>query len=564
VNYWKNIKIKKNKNKESKIMDYQRLILPAKGKVCDDAIYIKQRIPNYTGNPLIEALPPILTTKEAMKKLAHYPVYNESMRNLPDDLRYQLLEDIVQFFTPLNIHLDLERRISRVIRTGLIERNPMKTIFWQKNGQRAKKVSQDSISQYGDDDDFHSTSAYGFNAVGISGIGKSLTFMRILRLFPQVIHHSEYYGQKFTFSQIVWLKLDCPFDGGLKGLCINFFQTIDSILGTSYHKNYASKSRNTDEMLPYMALVAANHGIGVLVIDEIQRLSLAKSGGIEKMLNFFVQLVNTVGVPVILVGTYKSLSVFEGNFSQMRRGTGQGDLVWDRMKHDKEWELFVKAMWQFQYTRQVCSLDKNPQLTEVLYDETQGITDLAVKAYMLAQERAIETKKELVDAPIIRSVCHDKFRMLRPALEALKSKTKNALTNFEDAYPKFLEQFIKEPEDSAKNNPSEPLQISGEITSDPQIRSLLNKNKESENSNKSISKKDGDIANNSVTDSLVNLDVWLEKVGDKNQSYEEKKALLPSIFTSLEIKTNKSVHALLNEAGFIRSGSEFMAGGNSI
>jgi hypothetical protein len=30
-----------------------------------------------------------------------------------------------------------------------------------------------------------------------------------------------------------------------------------------------------------------------------------------------------------------------------------------------------------------------------------GITDLAVKAYMLAQERAIGTKKELVDASII-------------------------------------------------------------------------------------------------------------------------------------------------------------------
>jgi hypothetical protein len=221
-------------------MDYQRLILPTKGKVCN-AIYLKQQIPIYAGNPLIEALLPILTTNQAMKILAHYPVYNESMRNLPDEIRYHLLEDIVKFFTPLNIHLDLERRISRVIRTGLIERNPIKTMFWQGNGQRSRKVSENSISQYGDDDDFHSTSAYGFNIVGISGIGKSLAVERILRLYPQVIHHCEYEGKKFTFSQIVWLKIDCPFDGGLKGLCINFFQTVDIILGTSYHKNYASK-----------------------------------------------------------------------------------------------------------------------------------------------------------------------------------------------------------------------------------------------------------------------------------------------------------------------------------
>jgi len=546
-------------------MNYQQIPLPVKGKV-RNAIYCDQRIQNYKNNPLIEALPRILTTKEALQKLAHYPDYDESMRKLPDEQRYHILEDIVRFFTPLNIHIDLERRISRVIRTGYIERNPLKAAFWKENGKRASKVNEGSISQYGDDDDdFHSTSAYGFNMVGISGIGKSLAVERVLRLYPQVINHSKYKNQNFTFSQIVWLKIDCPFDGGLKGLCINFFQTVDSILGTSYHKNYGSKSRNTDEMLPYMALVAANHGIGVLVIDEIQRLSLAKSGGVEKMLNFFVQVVNTVGVPVILVGTYKSLSVFDGNFSQMRRGTGQGDLVWDRMKLDKEWHLFVKALWHFQYTRKVCSLDDKPELVEVLYKETQGITDLAVKAYMLAQERAIETKKELVDASIIRSVCRDKFRILRPALEALKSKTKNALTRFEDAYPQFLEQFIN---DSVKpDSTSKPPQIEGEISNDPQIRNILNNNKPPKNTKKSLPKPEDISTNENNSDSLTNLEDWLKKISKKAlppDSSSGKKALLPSILDALEVKTNKSIHAALNEAGFIRSGSEFISGGKSL
>jgi hypothetical protein len=47
-----------------------------------------------------------------------------------------------------------------------------------------------------------------------------------------------------------------------------------------------------------------------------------------------------------------------------------------------------------------------------------GITDLAVKAYMLVQERAIESGKELIIASIIRSVCKDKFKIIRPALDA--------------------------------------------------------------------------------------------------------------------------------------------------
>jgi len=54
-----------------------------------------------------------------------------------------------------------------------------------------------------------------------------------------------------------------------------------------------------------MARVAAIHGVGVLVIDEINRLSGSSSGGAASMLSFFVQLTNSLGIPVVLVGTYK-------------------------------------------------------------------------------------------------------------------------------------------------------------------------------------------------------------------------------------------------------------------
>lgn len=222
-------------------MDYQKLILPTRVKPVR-AIYRQNTIPTYVGNPMIDALPRILSTEEVMTELAYYPDYDDSMRELPAHERYHLLEDVVRFFTPLNVHIDLERRFSRVIRAGYIERNPMKTKFWHDNGKRSVKVNANSFSQYGNEDDFHSTSAFGFSIIGISGIGKSLAVERVIRLYPQIIHHIKYHERKFTFSQIVWLKLDCPFDGSLKGLCINFFQAVDMLLGTSYHKNYGARA----------------------------------------------------------------------------------------------------------------------------------------------------------------------------------------------------------------------------------------------------------------------------------------------------------------------------------
>jgi hypothetical protein len=195
-------------------------------------------------------------------------------------------------------------------------------------------------------------------------------------------------------------------------------------------------------MLPNMALAAANHFLGVLVIDEIQRLSSARSGGADRMLNFFVQLVNTIGVPVVLIGNYKALSVLSGDFSQMRRGAGQGDLIWDRMARDEQWRLFVESLWRLQYTQQVCRLEDNPSLADALYDETQGITDLAVKVYMFAQERAIDSGREKITASVIRSAARDKLGIPRAILDALKTNDRRVLEQYEDVYPTRLKHRL--------------------------------------------------------------------------------------------------------------------------
>lgn len=405
------------------------------------ALYREPETEDYAGNPLIEALPPVLTAEQAMMQLAHYPPYAENQRKAPDHIRYHLIQNGMRFFAPLDIHLDLERRFSCLMRVGYAGRNPLAIGFWEELAARV-----DDCSQYAELSQVRRRqwpiTASGFSIVGMSGVGKSFSVERILSLYPQVIHHSQYRGCGFTHSQITWLKLDCPFDGNTKGLCIEFFKAIDGLLGTNYRRNYAGGRRLQDEMLADMSLVAANHCLGVLVIDEIQRLSQAKSGGAERMLNFFVQLVNTIGVPVVLIGTYKALAILSGEFSQMRRGTGQGDLIWDRMAQDEQWQLFIESLWRFQYTRKRRMLNDDPALSATLYDETQGIADLAVKLYMFAQERAIESGKEDLTSAVIRSAARDKLRLPKPVLDALRLGDKRVLERFEDVYPPTLSTYL--------------------------------------------------------------------------------------------------------------------------
>lgn len=426
--------------KPDPMSDTPRRILIVKGRTVR-AEYRATGIPDYDGNPLIEALPPVLTDDQATVRLAHYPRYDESRRRAPDHIRYHLIQNGLRCFIPLDIHLDLQRRFSCLIRVGYAGRNPLAAGFWKR---LATKI--ETFDQYGDQwqtPDVSST-AVGFNIVGISGVGKSHSVERILNLYPQVIHHGRYHDRSFINAQVVWVKLDCPFDGSAKGLCVNFFQALDDMLGTNYQRNYARSRRTADEMLPNMALAAANHFLGVLVIDEIQRLSSARSGGADRMLNFFVQLVNTIGVPVVLIGNYKALSVLSGDFSQMRRGSGQGDLIWDRMARDEQWQLFVESLWRLQYTQQVCWLEDDPSLADALYDETQGITDLAVKAYMFAQERAISSGRERITASVIRSAARDKLGIPRAVLDAFKTNDRRVLEQYEDVYPSQIKQRLSE------------------------------------------------------------------------------------------------------------------------
>ncbi|GAF55087.1 transposon Tn7 transposition protein TnsC [Psychrobacter sp. JCM 18901] len=66
-----------------------------------------------------------------------------------------------------------------------------------------------------------------------------------------------------------------------------FFRAIDQALDSNYEKKYALKRHSIETLLNLMRQISNHHAIGLLVIDEIQHLSVNKSGGAEKMLNFF-------------------------------------------------------------------------------------------------------------------------------------------------------------------------------------------------------------------------------------------------------------------------------------
>ncbi|MBH9968631.1 AAA family ATPase [[Bacillus] enclensis] len=386
-----------------------------------EAVYKEQHINEYAGNPLIEALPPIMSVFEAYEKMQCLPPYDERERELSEELRYHMLFRLQTFFQPVSKHIELERRISRLIRSGYLTRNPLHI-------NETKFLRGERIP----------TSSSSFTLMGFSGIGKSTAIESVLSLYPQVLLHREPVNR----IQVVWLKLNCPHDGSIKTLCMDYFMKMDEIMGTNYFKKFGNPRNNIGSLVIQMGRVARIHCLGVLIIDEIQHLLTAKDKGSEKMMNFFVTLINEIGIPVLLIGTMRARAILQQDFRQARRGSGIGDMVWEHMKPDGDWDTFVEEMWKYQWTKKQAELTDNIRTT--IYDESQGIIDIAVKLFSLAQSRAIETGNEIITPEAIRRVGKEDLKLVQPMLKALRSGLETRISKYEDITPLNLIGFLEQ------------------------------------------------------------------------------------------------------------------------
>jgi len=253
------------------------------------AAYQTAKLSVYQGNPLIEALPPLNSFIDDLSAL------KDSLRCSAEDIHsdgveraHNICRIIDDFFQPLSQHIQLHERISLMIRGGYVGRNP-ETGDWARHIQNGyERVISGDLKAIKFTE--VSSTAQSMTLIGCSGNGKTTAMKQLLSLYPQVIYHPDR-----NLEQVVYLKIDCSHDGSLKELCLNFFRAMDRALGTSnYEKQYSmSKRPSIETLLAAMAQVANTHALGVLIIDEIQHLSRSRSGGSEKMLNFFVTFCKT-------------------------------------------------------------------------------------------------------------------------------------------------------------------------------------------------------------------------------------------------------------------------------
>lgn len=396
------------------------------------AQYEQSPVLAYRGNPLVETLPPIKSDSDWLDQLLTLPAFSEVQLEDEAYLRSYSVSELKDAFIPSDRHLALARRLDQVIRSGYRKRNPLQP-------QRAEilQVTYSQAQQSGEARKIvfdESKPICSYSLIGVSGVGKSTSIESVLAAYPQYILH-----EKLNLFQVVWLKVECPKDGSVKELAINILRAFDRVLGTRHAPESASNVNTTflTNKVNHLAMV---YSLGILVLDELQNLSVKKSGGREEMLNWFQELVNELRLPVVLLGTFKARSILQLDVRHSRRNTISGSATWRPMGLGPEFSLLLENLWAYQWLRSPGEL--TPELVKTIYEETQGVNAFMVDMFIIAQLYALRTGKESITPELFKYVARTEFEPLQPFLNALRSKDPNRLKKFEDALSYDIDELI--------------------------------------------------------------------------------------------------------------------------
>jgi hypothetical protein len=266
-------------------------------------------------------------------------------------------------------------------------------------------------------------------------MGKSTTVEAALASYPQYILH-----ESLDLHQVVWLKVECPKDGSVKDAALNILRAFDEVLGTQH-------APRTHDNVPLSHLtnrikdLARAHFLGVLVLDELQNVSVRKSGGREELLNWFQELVNELKLPLIVLGTFKARAVLQLDARHSRRAGVLGGATWRPLTRGPEFDLLVEALWTFQWLREPGELTEEFKAT--VFKETQGVVAFIVDFFMVTQLHALSHAKETLTPEMYSHVARTEFEFLQPLLNALRSKQPNRMAKFEDVESYDIDEIIE-------------------------------------------------------------------------------------------------------------------------
>lgn len=420
------------------------------------AVYEPQKLARMVGNIFIEALPRALSDAEVLNSLSLEPDFSTEQRQWDNHLRVQQVKSLANFMVPLDRHLELARMLDTMLREGYVGRGPRTKEFVEKlqNSYLLQKEGK-TFTQAADTIGSQDSAAL----IGVPGMGKSTTARRWLAQYPRVIVHED-----MDVVQVTYIHVDMSSDGAsVKALAIAIISQLDQLLPEyGYHKLYLQSTghTSTESLIHTAARLLTIHHVGLLVADEVQNLAGSPKGA-QTVMTELVTMCNTLNVPILFIGTNKASKVLGVDLRSARRAIGgfgswgpmprfdAGESVPGTVDEDSEWARFVQILWLYQWVREPIALTKD--MLDYLYSRTQGIIDLVIKLFAIAQVRAIVYNLETLSEELLEQVYQEDFKLLHEAIDAMANGDAKAYEKFADVRPLDFEGQVQQHQARARS-----------------------------------------------------------------------------------------------------------------
>lgn len=359
----------------------------------EKAKYHKAILPEYQGNPFIEALPPKASREIVMDAFSYYPELDKEIRAHPDPLvREEYTVRLKTLRQPLPIYYDCFRAIEVAIKTSYSAKNPLSPTTAQFLHYPVDERPE--IEPY---TGYFEPKGDGITLVGKSGVGKSSMLEQILNYFPNVIEHDVYNEHIMEHRrQIVWLKVDCPNNSSVRDLCEEILASLDMSIGHEQTKPESTIGKLTRQIEQKIK----SNFLGILVIDEMQRLVFRRTGGENNLLNFLHSLVNKLGVPIFFCANPPFNETLAKTLKAARRAESGGYFEMESLKRDSTgWEYFVNELWDLHWTNITTELTDD--LNDKLFELSVGNLDMAHRIYRDAQRLVIGSGDERINIAVL-------------------------------------------------------------------------------------------------------------------------------------------------------------------
>jgi hypothetical protein len=372
----------------------------------------------YRGNPLIGALGPIRTKEQIRDLLTVKPAYDPAERRLPAHLRPHTAFALREFFLPGIAHMAAVKEVDLLIRQSYKYRNPLDPRYrrqWTRD-QKDLKEGRRLPQRYA------TVPSLGAAVIGPPGTGKTLSIdFAIKDIVPVAEHAYLVDGDRVAFTQLPCLKINLFQDGSLKSFGREIFDQAEQTLSIPLAHDWGVDRANGNRIQSLYFQLCHEYNVGLFVVDEFQLIQAAHDGT-RRALNYFVRLMNCIGVAVVVIGSQTTAGLLKENMAASRRFLSAIP-PYTPFVAGQVWNAFFGQVARYRY---VAEMDPLADLSAVVLELSGGIPDLAVKLILLSQMRLFGRKKERLTADVLRETSKLLFYTVQDRLVELKGKAPEA------------------------------------------------------------------------------------------------------------------------------------------